>query len=658
MTLTVEPTLSPGPGAIPLLPERPLRMGPVTRRLLTRTALVVGAAEAIGAILVFAVGGERATAAGLGLMFPGGGFLYDAAPLLLAASLVGVVVSIVLWWAISAVWALPTVWAVSAVAATLLADGPRLWTDDGASWDWAIPVVVAAALVTIAATVWSFEHRFRTKRARVPELNEYLGAVSVPDPVSAWREPDETDAELLRWCYELALQPIDSFDGFEWGEQFHGGTCVRYQLNYLGWGLAQYAANSLPNAPTEIELVLRNLVIKQTDLRVWSYWRTLNRIGNFDANPDPIVRDNIMFSGFTGDQINMYEAATGSTYFDQPGALTFVWSDGRTFAYDHHSWMDEVRRNFDESESGFFPCEPGWAFAACNTIGAQALLGYEVLHGRPLWSQYRDRWRQTLEDEYLLPDGNFANIRCTRTGLSWDTGETPGGEYLVTGSNGFADVAPDLAQRGRALATRGLDRKLAALRASMVDGELAMELPPEPERNRVRDTALNSWSKLVGASRMMGDAELLGAVLRASDRQCRTGERWPERPLAAGVQNMAIHMITRWAGPETTASLNLRGYVPPEGPILGSVPWPQAMVTVARSCDGVSLDLSVRAVEAAPTDSIDLTFSALRPGVVYRLTAADGEGLASVLADDDGRGTTAVRLERAVGLRLVPEVAA
>ena len=69
----------------------------------------------------------------------------------------------------------------------------------------------------------------------------------------------------------------------------------------------------MTNAPGQIELALRNLVHKQTDLRVWRYWRTLNLLGNFDGNPDPLVRDNIMFSGFTGDQINLYEAATGST---------------------------------------------------------------------------------------------------------------------------------------------------------------------------------------------------------------------------------------------------------------------------------------------------------------------------------------------------------
>ena len=627
--------------SLPLLPEEPRRMGPVTRRLVTRTVAIVGALEVAALVLVLAVGGDTATAAGTSLAFPGGGLLFVGAPLLFLLTMGLVCLSIVLWWGISALWGLPVVWTASGLAALALAGGT--------SWQWAVPVVFAFAAAAIGGLVWSFEKRFRSKRARVAELNEHLRTAVVDEPVRTWQRPNDMDAELQRWCYELALQPLDEFEGFEWGEQFHGGTCVRYQLNYLGWALSQYAVNSIPNAPTEIELVLRNLMLKQTDLRVWGYWRTLNLIGNLSADPDPLVKDNIMFSGFTGDQLNMYEAATGSDFFDQPGSLTFVWKDGRTFSYDHHSWMAEVKKNFEAGRMSFFPCEPGWAFAACNTIGAQAVLGYEVLHGGSMWSDLEPSWRKTLDDEYLLPDGNYANIRCTRTGLSWDTGETANGEYLVTGTNGFADVAPDLARRGRALATRGLKEKMGMLRLAIADGVLNIPVEEEHERNRFRKTALNSWTKIIGAARMVGEDEVAIAAQNAADRQCATGQRWPERPLAAGVQNMAIHMIGRWGAPMNTGMLNLRGYVAPIGPLLGPVPWPQAMVTVARSVDGVTLELTIRPVEGAATDALTLTFSQLRPSARYAL------GATSFTSDADGRASVEVVLGEMLDARLVPE---
>ena len=299
-------------------------MGPITRALLVRFLAVVAVVEVVGVVLTIVADGAW-RAVGLSLVLPGGGFLYTAAPVLFVLTWVAITVALVLWWGMSVHWGIPLVWALSAVLSGVLADGPRVFVDGGTTWAWAIPVVFVLAVALVAAIVRSFEARFRRKRALVPELNRYLATAAVPAPSRSLREPDEMDAELLRWSYELTMQPVDEFRGFEWGEQFHGGTVVRYELNYLGWALAPYAVNYVPNAPAQIELALRNLVLKQTDLRVWQYWRTLNLIGNLDANPDPLVRDNIMFSGFTGDQINLYEAATGSTRFDEPGSLTFVW---------------------------------------------------------------------------------------------------------------------------------------------------------------------------------------------------------------------------------------------------------------------------------------------------------------------------------------------
>jgi hypothetical protein len=633
-----------------LLPEHPKRMGPVTRALLVRFLAVVAVVEISGVALTI-IGDGAWRAVGLSLVLPGGGFLYTAAPVLFVLTWVAITVALVLWWGMSVHWGIPLVWMVSAVLSGVLADGPRLFVDRGTTWSWAIPVVFVLAVALVAAVVRSFEARFRRKRAMVPELNRYLATATVPAPSRTLREPDEMDAELLRWSYELTMQPVDEFRGFEWGEQFHGGTVVRYELNYLGWALAPYAVNYVPNAPGQIELALRNLVLKQTDLRVWQYWRTLNLIGNLDANPDPLVRDNIMFSGFTGDQINLYEAATGSTRFDEPGSLTFVWGDGRTFAYDHHSWMAAVQRNFEQSRLGFFPCEPGWAFAACNTIGAQALYGHDRLHGTHMWSDIETRWRQTLEDEYLMPDGKYANIRSTHTGLSWDTGETPGGEYFTTGTHHFADIAPDIARRGRALSLRGVPEKMAAVASTMVDGELTMELPLEWERNRARKSAVPSWTKLIAGARMVGNEPLAAAALRAHDRQCATGQVWPERPLAVGVSNLALHMLVRWSTPLDNAELNIRGYVAPVGPLVDA-PWPAVLITLARSADGESLQLGLRPGAAPSDEPVAVTFGQCVPGGAYRLAGDDIDH--QLVADGDGRIACAMVLDRPMSLRLAP----
>ena len=68
---------------------------------------------------------------------------------------------------------------------------------------------------------------------RVPRRGASCRAAE-PDP----NAPTDFDAELLGWVYDMALQPLDQFRGFDWGEQIHGPTCVRYQLNMLGYALS------------------------------------------------------------------------------------------------------------------------------------------------------------------------------------------------------------------------------------------------------------------------------------------------------------------------------------------------------------------------------------------------------------------------------------
>lgn len=635
-----------------LLPEDPPRLGPISRRLLLRPLAILVVLQVVGAWLIFGNGGDTAVAAGLSLVFPGGGLLFVASPLLFVVSMLAMVVALVLWWGLSAHAAIPLAWLASLAGAVALVDGPRLWTDRGTTWGWAIPVVYVLAVVSLGSVAWRFEARYREKKRRIPELNEYLATVDLPPRAPMVREVDDTDAQLARWCHDLAMQPDDGLKGLDWGEQFHGGTQLRYQLNAFCWAMSVYAVNFVPNAPAQVERSLAKLVEKHTDLRVWRYWRTLNLLGNFDPNPDPIVRDNIMFSAFFGDVINMYEAATGSDRFDRPGSLTFVWKDGRTFEYDHHSITAAVRKNYDRSTLGFFPCEPGWSFTVCNIMGAQSLLGHDTLHGTDEWSQVKPRWQRTLDEEYLTPDGSYAHIRSNHLGLSWDTGEVPGGHYFANGSNRFADILPDHARRAAALELRGARPKLAGLAALVQDGRLDLELPEVPERHRTRSSALPSWNNVIAGARATGHPELHLAALDASARQCATGERWPERPLKAGASALAAHMLIRWSSPLSTAALNVRGYVPPVGPVLDATAWDDVLVLSARSADERSLRMTIEPWHAPQAAPVAFSFRQLVPGTEYRCSV-DGAPVSTFVAGADGRGTIALP----VMARMVVEVA-
>jgi len=624
--------------------------------LLLRLTVALAAIMVLGSVLFFTVDSESWRAFGASLVFPGVGFIHTASPVLFAVTGLLLVLALVLWWGASVHLAIPLVWIASAVVPALIADGPRVWVDRGTTWSWSIVVAYVLAASFVAVGVWRIERRFRRKRKLIPEINEYLRSAALPDPVRSQREPNSMDAELLRWCYSFAFQPNDDLVGLDWGEQFHSGTQVRYQLNGILWSMSLYAANFVPNAPRVITDAAERVALKHTDLRVWKYWRPLNLFGNFDPNPDPIRRDNIMFSAFFCDALNTLEAATGSQRFDEPGSLTFVWKDGRTFPYDHHAIAAAVRRNYDGSRLGFFPCEPGWSFTVCNIMGAQSIRNHDALHGTRDWDEVRDRWRQTLDDEYSTPDGSYAHIRSNLVGLSWDTGEVPGGHYHTHGTHRFVDILPEHAWRARALDLRGALPKMKGL-AAMVrsnDGRLDLELPEELERHRTSKSALLGWIKVIGGAQMSGEAELVEAAIDASERQCATGDRWPRRPVRVGGGGFGAYMQLRWSQPLDLAGLNLRGYRPPVGPVLDTYDAAKLLVTLARSADGSSLDLWLEPIADAVSGAT-LGFTQLAPSTTYDVRDRDGVRRGSF--ESDAAGTARFVLDQVeTPTKLVVEV--
>ena len=616
------PELKFTPAGIPLLPENPPRFAPVTRKLMLRSVAILTATVVVSLVLVFIVDTAASTAIGLSLVFPGGGLLYAGSPILFVVMVLVFWGALVLWWGISAVF-FP--WIAMAVAAALAAA-----VSGGDTWDWAIPVVYALFAAVLVTVIVKTEMTYRRKRAAIPELNEYLSTAEPPVPVKRVLEPTDDDAAMLKWILDLSLQPVESFDGFDYGEQYHGPTCLRYQLCIMGSALAVANTNLLPNYPSLITRAQENLVEKQTDIRNWKYWRIENILGNLDFNPDPIVRDNIMLSGWLLNQIGEMEAASGSTKFDEPDSLRFVWRDGRVFSYDHHSLAEVVAKNFVSADLGLFPCEPGWVFSVCNTIAAEGMKGYETAHDSDLYRRISPALRAGLFEEMMTPDGAIRHVRSTQFGFTYRDGDNIG-EYFTSGLHGFADFAPDMARRGSALQLRGVPEKMAALKGLIKDGELDIPIPSAPERSTGYMTSMNEWFKVIAGAHAVGEAELADAAWLRMLRECRTGETWPKRPLTGGVQNTALLLMVRWGTPLSGGELVARGFVPPVGPILEDAPYPEILVSKARCEDGTSLDLLVEPHRSEPGQTHTLTFLVAEPGKTHRLT---GEGLDLELAPD------------------------
>ena len=300
-------------------------------------------------------------------------------------------------------------------------------------------------------------------------------------------------------------------------------------------------------------------------------------------------------------------------------------------------------------------------------MGAQALHGHDTIHGSDDWAAVGERWAQTLDEEYLTPDGSYAHIRSNHIGVSWDTGEVPGGHYHANGTHRFADILPDHARRAR--------RSTCA--AGAEDGDAV-------EHRRRRHARPRTAPRARAAPHLV---ELAAAVdqdhrrrphggRRAADRrvdrrvgsQVRTGSAGRSDRSRSAAPASARTCCCAGRRRSTSPSFAIRGWVEPVGPLVEADA--DTLITLARSDDGVTLQLALEPVAFVPgtdaTGSATLRFTHLTPGTHRLRGSVSAPGAESrpdeedvdVTVEADADGNATVRIPLAAPVRLTLDGAA
>ncbi len=344
--------------------------GPVTTYLHRRNAVLY----ALLCVLAYMPGwlhlGAGWQAAGLGLLAPGVGFVAAGGwwVLLFPVTLGLFWLSVVAWFWCGIVVAPLSIWLGSAVLAGA-ATGQAIWAP-------AVYVVPACAL----AIFMVFQYRGLKRRQRdraAHALRQTFFAESLAEvrqkvasePVPGERELDPDQIAAVRFVLERALQPIDGFKGFTIIDQFQPAA-LRYQINHMGFALGLVQAHvHAPNFHGYLLEAQRNLIEKYRVPRVWKYWVYESMWGHFNfTHHDPVVRDNIMLSGWFGMHVGQYTLNTGDKRYAEPGSLTFKLNERKVYAHDLHTVEGAVVKNFEHNRFTLFPCEPNWVYPICNML--------------------------------------------------------------------------------------------------------------------------------------------------------------------------------------------------------------------------------------------------------------------------------------------------
>lgn len=358
---------------------------------------------------------------GLGLMFPGAGFLAHAGfthiggilhivyALLAFCIFLG---SLGLWFATGNMVAPVATYLGLALAATTMRHG---MVNMHIPW-FLLLALMACAIIGIMIAFIRHAYAMRRRRALNSALAEDSATLLPTWTADEAGTPELTldDLALQRFALDRALQPQDTFNGFEWLDQYQTAA-VRYQISFLSYALSLTHARYTPAFRGYSVTAQKNLILKQADHRIWAYWEKENRWGNLDRNPDPGARENIMYTGFCALQMAMYQKATGDSFFENSNNFILRHPSGRTYRYSLTDFLHSILKETGSSRFYLVSCEPNWIYPVCNSIGMSAMKSRLPA----TWDKLAAPFRHALEQDFINAKGNFISCRTRRAGFAF-----------------------------------------------------------------------------------------------------------------------------------------------------------------------------------------------------------------------------------------------
>jgi hypothetical protein len=623
--------------------------GPISRPRMRRAAVVYALIFALGLLPLLLQASGFWQAAGLGLVFPGGGFLAVGgwAYLLFPLTLVLMLVALALMLLTGNAYAPPFVWLGSALLAGSLS---------GKS------IVPAAAFVVPLLAICFIGWRLIKHRSAVQaelvhrdQRNAYLQRAEqqvlarATPRAAGTRELAKEDLAQLRYALDRGLQPVESMQGFHVIEQFQT-SALRYQINNLLWALQVAQCHYTPNFHGYLSQAQRNLIDKLTVPKVWSWWRWENLWGNLSFNADPIAKDNIMFGGFSSAHIALYTANTGDDRYLKPGSLSFRLNQFRTYRHDLKTILAAGRRNHERAVYGpLYPCEPKLTYSACNLQGNFAHLVSDRIFGTQTRQQLIDQLKPLHISEMMCRDGVVHAGRVNPLGIRIPVYTSSQVEALWGWmANAFF---PDLSRR-----------VWATLREEYVSFDAQREITiatksyDRMDMGNYRKSEAGPYSQFLVLAREQGDDEVAEAILRKLDREFdRIDAQGVVSYGKASNYNMAYMIMGRIMRTGDVRSMVLEGpsAAAMRGPLLTDVKYPDVLVAKAFS-DGKGLTLVLYA--GGGNDRQNLHISRLEAGRRYEVRCS-GIDVRSFQADANGCAEIEVLLQGRTEVHVLPAAA-
>jgi hypothetical protein len=225
----------------------------------------------------------------------------------------------------------------------------------------------------------------------------------------------------LNYLHSILTQPPGQWEGFYRAQSPTMNFAVRYQLAFATYALAVMSRRT-PAYRAPYAEAMQAAIERMLDVAVWGYWRAaepasggagsmassghvavlLSPHQRMPAGPpsDPIVRDNLQYSGHLSTMLGLYEKVTGDTRYDSPFTLEDPDS-GVSYTYTHTEVAERIYKQMLANPFGGVCCEPGMAYVPCNNYALASNTLHDTLHGTD-YSEVNGGWLRTVRRKMVL----------------------------------------------------------------------------------------------------------------------------------------------------------------------------------------------------------------------------------------------------------------
>ena len=645
----------------PLLTDKEHLFGPVARRLQRRTWLIwlllccLGAIPNLLASLTTLDIALEWQVFGWGLWLPGAGFMAvgGGASALFALTLALFVGAFLLWLLCGMVIAPPLVWAIAAIVA------PTMAGDRVAPATWVVVPMLTLSLYALhryllhrnyqAAVLLGHKRSLRTP-GWLAELDQTQSRVTDARDPSRVLTPDQLGG--LRYILDRALQPVGQFEGFTRIDNFQLAG-LRYQLNYISYGLAMLQRKYLPNFHGYLDQAQRYAIESLTAPEVCGYWKYENLWGNLSLNQDPIgTKDNVMLTGLSLPALTCYTENTGDRRYERQGALQFrpCRSSRTSYGHDAGSFVESIVWNWRRSPYFLYPCEPHWVFPICNAYALCGIKPFDRCNGTEFAADAYPSFMRMLDSEFVAPGGSLQPELSALIGISpfWNVTQMQM-DNLLSVSQVFNGVHPGYARLWYVFG-RHEYLKLTPDGLQLTQGSWS----DCTDFGNYQNNPGMALGTIALAAREHGDDIIAEAALSKASELLTPLDR--KGVLAyQDISNTAnINLaVARWARREdwldTICRAPSRGAS--TGPILTECAYPDVLVARAVS-DGAKLDLVL--YDGVLPGTYPLQIERLQPNARYRV---DGAQPSSFIAPANGMTILHVSIKNRTDVTITPQIA-